>query len=406
VLAWAVEHDLALALRLVVALAWWWLRGRLPGRYRLLREVAGRAEDGGDEWCEVQLWLAFAALFSADLTGSLGHCTAVIDAIGNRGPSRVLTDCLACRSAVLSNLGQIQEAEEDGRRSLALAGELGYPFGEAHALGVLSIAAGSAGNLNEAERLARQAEQISAGGAGTLAWWCSYILTWVLTEAGDHAAAERTCAAALARSRDAGDMWNLTGLLAQIGILTLRAGRLQDAAAHLREAVQVGVRTDDSYELLTALRSCGDLCVATGRLTEAITVWAAWAALSRSEMLPDPDDPRWQQDWQQARQGLGSAQGSAAEKRGAAFSLATAAEYALMLTAADPSPAASVPGQLSHRERELITLVAHGRTDAQIAAQLYISIRTVSSHLDRIRDKTGCRRRADLTRLALSAGLL
>ena len=52
---------------------------------------------------------------------------------------------------MLSNLGQIQEAEEDGRRSLALAGELGYPFGEAHALGVLSIAAGSAGNLNEAD---------------------------------------------------------------------------------------------------------------------------------------------------------------------------------------------------------------------------------------------------------------
>jgi DNA-binding CsgD family transcriptional regulator len=43
---------------------------------------------------------------------------------------------------------------------------------------------------------------------------------------------------------------------------------------------------------------------------------------------------------------------------------------------------------------------------AQIAGQLYISIRTVRSHLDRIRDKTGCRRRADLTRLALAEGLV
>ena len=42
----------------------------------------------------------------------------------------------------------------------------------------------------------------------------------------------------------------------------------------------------------------------------------------------------------------------------------------------------------------------------QAAARLYISIRTVRSHLDRIRDKTGCRRRADLTRLALSTGLV
>ena len=38
--------------------------------------------------------------------------------------------------------------------------------------------------------------------------------------------------------------------------------------------------------------------------------------------------------------------------------------------------------------------------------QLYISVRTVHSHLDRIRDKSGCRRRADLTRLALEAGLV
>ena len=61
---------------------------------------------------------------------------------------------------------------------------------------------------------------------------------------------------------------------------------------------------------------------------------------------------------------------------------------------------------LSARERELVTLVAQGRTDAQIAAELYISVRTVRSHLDRIRDKTGARRRADLTRLALTEGLV
>jgi DNA-binding CsgD family transcriptional regulator len=71
-------------------------------------------------------------------------------------------------------------------------------------------------------------------------------------------------------------------------------------------------------------------------------------------------------------------------------------------------PAQKLPSQpqLSARKREPVTLVAQGRTDAQIAAQLYISVRTVRSHLDRIRDKTGYRRRADLTRLALNAGLV
>jgi len=88
---------------------------------------------------------------------------------------------------------------------------------------------------------------------------------------------------------------------------------------------------------------------------------------------------------------------------------ATAAEYALMLTGPSPQqPRVPSPGlgQLSARQRELVTLVAQGCTDAQIAAQLGISIRTIRSHLDRIRDKTGCRRRADLTRLALSAELV
>jgi DNA-binding NarL/FixJ family response regulator len=91
------------------------------------------------------------------------------------------------------------------------------------------------------------------------------------------------------------------------------------------------------------------------------------------------------------------------------MTLDTAAEYALVLTTTPHQEAAQAPpelARLSAREQELITLVARGSTDAQIAAKLYISVSTVRSHLDRIRDKTSCRRRADLTRLALQAGLV
>jgi DNA-binding NarL/FixJ family response regulator/class 3 adenylate cyclase len=56
---------------------------------------------------------------------------------------------------------------------------------------------------------------------------------------------------------------------------------------------------------------------------------------------------------------------------------------------------------LTSREREILSLLAEGETDSEIAERLFISISTVRSHLDRIRDKTGRRRRADLTRLAL-----
>ena len=49
VLAWALAHDPAVALRVAVALGWWWyLRGRLPGQYQLLGQAAGGAEPGSD----------------------------------------------------------------------------------------------------------------------------------------------------------------------------------------------------------------------------------------------------------------------------------------------------------------------------------------------------------------------
>ena len=122
----------------------------------------------------------------------------------------------------------------------------------------------------------------------------------------------------------------------------------------------------------------------------------------------DPYVRRLRKARRQTREMLGPDRAGAAEQRGAAMNMATASEYALLLTAPAPPSSQPAPGlaRLSGRERELVTLVAQGRTDAQIAAQLFISIRTVRSHLDRIRDKTGCRRRADLTRLALAEGLV
>jgi DNA-binding CsgD family transcriptional regulator len=194
-----------------------------------------------------------------------------------------------------------------------------------------------------------------------------------------------------------------------MAMLEMPSGRTADATARLREALQISAGTGGWLGLANGLDCCGYLCAVTGRWAEAVTVWAASAAL-----LPHANPPsvvrRRQELLLEARQALGPARIRSAEDRGTAMSWSTAAEYALLLTAPAPGPLAAATGtglgRLSARERELVTLVAQGRTDAEIAVHLFISIRTVRSHLDRIRDKTGCRRRADLTRLALSAGLV
>ena len=415
-LEWAMEHDAAVAPRLAAALAWWWqVRGRLAGQVPLLREAADRAPAGSDAWCTGHTWLGQASLDSADPAGALRHFTAVRDAIGDRGPIPLLARCLSGRSATLLAMGRIGEAAEDARRALAVAREDGHPFAQALALAVLGLVACVAGDCNGAVQLASQAEQLTAGMDNPAARVCSYILTTVLIAADDLAAAERVCAAGLAGARDTGDLSSLRNLLEKMVVLDLNAGRYEDAAAHLREGLQIALRTGARATLLDDLDCCGYLCAMTGRYADAVTVWAAVVVLQGHEGFSVPSHPDLPLGWfqrqeplREARQALGPDRARAAGERGAAMSMATAAEYALMLTAADPQPPAAAPGPegLSPRERELVILVARGHTDAQIAAQLYISVRTVSSHLDRIRDKTGCRRRADLTRLALSAGLV
>ena len=339
VLAWAMDHDLAVAVRLAAALGWWWLvRGGLPGEYRLLRELAGRAEAGSEGWCAVQQWLRKAAVFSADEAGALEASTCLRDAAAGRGPSRALADGLSGRAHALVNMGQAAEAAGEARRALAVAREIGYPTGEVLALGTLSFAAGWSDDLAGAVQLARQATQVTAGVSGQIARWSSYILTGALIVAGGMAAADDTCAEGLARSRDAGDVMNQLGLLPHMVILDLHACRVQDAAAHLREGLQIGVRTGGWLDLLNSLDGCGHLCAATGRPAEALTMWAASAVLLGHKGYPEQpaDLRRRDQPFRTARQVLGAERARAAEERGAAMSLATAAEYALMLT--DPRP--------------------------------------------------------------------
>jgi DNA-binding CsgD family transcriptional regulator len=189
------------------------------------------------------------------------------------------------------------------------------------------------------------------------------------------------------------------------------AGRTAGASAHLRQAIELCSRIGYGLVLPDCLDSCAYLCAATGRWAETLTMWAACtSALQAAGMQADLPygAERREQTLRNARQALGPVPARAAEQRGAAMNLGTATQYALLLAAEETGGAAGAAGAhgLSARERELVTLVAQGHTNAQIAAQLFISIRTVASHLDRIRDKTGCRRRADLTRLALAAGLV
>ena len=67
---------------------------------------------------------------------------------------------------------------------------------------------------------------------------------------------------------------------------------------------------------------------------------------------------------------------------------------------------ASPRRSLSPRERQVLTLVAKGRKDREIAAELFISPETVRTLLKRCSDKLGVRGRPALVAEALRLGLI
>jgi two-component system, NarL family, response regulator NreC len=74
--------------------------------------------------------------------------------------------------------------------------------------------------------------------------------------------------------------------------------------------------------------------------------------------------------------------------------------------AAAPAPGESVPHDLTERELEVLTLIALGNTNAEIADALCLSVRTIESHRGHIHAKTRCSTRAQLVAYAIDAGLL
>lgn len=62
--------------------------------------------------------------------------------------------------------------------------------------------------------------------------------------------------------------------------------------------------------------------------------------------------------------------------------------------------------RLSPREREILQLLAEGRTVKEIAGLLHLAISTVHTHRQHLMDKTGTHGVADLARLAVSTGLI
>ncbi|MBM4273362.1 MAG: response regulator transcription factor [Deltaproteobacteria bacterium] len=70
-----------------------------------------------------------------------------------------------------------------------------------------------------------------------------------------------------------------------------------------------------------------------------------------------------------------------------------------------PQQASSAFSVLTRREREVLQLMAEGKSTSQIAEAIHVSVKTVETHRQQIMNKLGIRSIAELTKYAIREGL-
>ncbi|WP_183101207.1 helix-turn-helix transcriptional regulator, partial [Nocardioides pelophilus] len=169
-----------------------------------------------------------------------------------------------------------------------------------------------------------------------------------------------------------------------------RAWALRLAAEHLRVQWLSGVDAPARDELLAAWAAAVAAFEEFGSVPELARARTTYAGILR--LLGDTAAARTQGDL--ARE--------AAHRLGAVVLLDE-------LKASGSAPVRATPGdpqRLTAREREILALVAEGRSNGEIGRQLFISTKTVSVHVSNILGKLGAAGRTEAAAIARRDGLL
>ena len=452
---WLLERGEAeRALRLGTALWWfWYAHEHMHEGWNLLERALERHEG-------VAVPLRARALWAAgSLAGSLGHvergevlCQESLALFRGIGDTKGMGDATFHLAHVAFARWDLAAARSLFEESLVFLREAGDKTLTAWALNALALVILYQGEYARVHPLAEQAVEMFREWGDTTGVAISLMtLAQVVFWQGDLVRAQTLVEEALARASETGITSTEALALALQGEIALAQGetttaRLLIEQSHmlwqevgnqgmlastrslLGKVLAVGgdhtaARTVYEESLLRGLavvdiaptfEGLAVVAVAQGETTWAVRLWAAAAALRDSFGTPLP--PVYRADYERsvaaARAHLGEKAFAAAwaEGCGMTWEQALAARGPVTTLRETPStpPAKSpptYPDGLTGREVEVLRLLAQGLTDAQIAAQLIISPRTVNTHLKAIYGKIQVSSRVAATRYALEQHL-
>jgi DNA-binding CsgD family transcriptional regulator len=308
-----------------------------------------------------------------------------------------------------------------GQESLRLNRQAGDVQGIAWSLLNLANASADSGDPEQAEEF--YAEGLSLARESDSAYSCFlFLLNWGWTALiqGDHQRATRLTGEALelAREWEQGFLGMLPRALDTLAWATLLRGEPHRAKAKFEENLTLSKELDDKATIKTSLDGLACIAGANGEsLRAAKLLGSAEALIGATGFGLSPQESAMLEPYRaSARSRLGEAGWDEALAEGRTMSIGAAIGYALSeegsstttqsTTSEQPlSSTPDHPARLTPRESEVLRLVAAGVTNAQIAKELFVSPRTVETHLTSIYHKLGVSSRAAATRFALEHGL-
>lgn len=374
-LGWLTEQGEAeRGMRLTAALFhFWWFRGHL---------AEGRAQ------LEALLDLRPVVPVRDEVRAKALHALGI-----HRHADDALEDWAMVRSRLRESL-EIYRRLGDEPRVAAVLQNLGRV--EA-ALGEWSVAQSS---LNESLETGRRSGN-EPGVALSL-----FYLGMAHSHRGDLPTARADFEEALEIFRKLDDVFWIGGCLVHLGYIDCGEGEYAAARSRFLQMSESVPLAQVPFGATYALDGYARLAAAEGEAVRALQLGGATHALRRTYgvTIGPSEQAAFRRRLEPAWRALGEEAGEASWEEGLAMSL----EEALDLAFAEPTtePDRISDGLLSARELEVLSLVAQGLTDAEVAENLYVSPRTVGGHLRGTYRKLGVKSRTAALREAGDLGLI
>jgi non-specific serine/threonine protein kinase len=413
-LAWSLEHQLIESgLRLANALTGFWLiRNHLEESRLWFERLLAQADAALPMALNVKARTAaaFVAGRLGDAPAAQAHAQQAVDvceAAGEAGKP-ALAEALAGLVMAANASGDFQAAYQIIEQAVPLYRELGDAHLLSMALRVGGVAATTLGHYDSARELLREALELARGTGDP------YRTALALNYLGDLARCEQDFVAARLAYEESVDLLrevgagrDVAGALHNLAHACLHLGDVERAQALFRESLLAQQALENAPGIAECLVGFAALAVNGGLPGAGARLLAAAEAVRPPIPYVWPAE-RMEYEYYRAliRAELPAAQFDTETARGRSLSVRQAIEYALGLQLRSAARLLSRKAdELTEREREIAALIARGRSNGEIAAELVLSKRTVEKHIANILSKLGLHRRAQIVRWALENGL-